>query len=129
MRKFQLRTARSGGSPREGVRSEVRAEQRLAAGGAAPPTRTNAGPWNLDTIVLRLRGYARRAHRSRSCSFDRLVSAHAALSRTRRTVADAPHQERVPRLWRRRAAASADPARTTRAIRHRVGRCRLRSEE
>src|SRR5437867_7899979 len=29
----------SGGSPREGVRSEARAEQRLAAGGAAPPTR------------------------------------------------------------------------------------------
>src|SRR5207253_164241 len=28
-----------GGSPREGVRSEARAEQRLAAGGAAPPTR------------------------------------------------------------------------------------------
>src|SRR6266581_6221045 len=30
----------SGGSPREGVRSEVRAQQRLAAGGAAPPTRS-----------------------------------------------------------------------------------------
>src|SRR6185312_2487788 len=30
----------SGGSPREGARSEERAEQRLAAGGAAPPTRS-----------------------------------------------------------------------------------------
>src|SRR5712691_558582 len=30
----------SGRSPREGVRSEARAKQRLAAGGAAPPTRT-----------------------------------------------------------------------------------------
>src|SRR5207244_8871162 len=29
----------SGGSPREGARSEERAQQRLAAGGAAPPTR------------------------------------------------------------------------------------------
>ena len=34
------RIARRGGSPREGARSEARAEQRLAAGGAAPLTRT-----------------------------------------------------------------------------------------
>src|SRR6266852_4161423 len=36
-----VRLRLSGGSPREGVRSEERAEQRLAAGGAAPPTRSN----------------------------------------------------------------------------------------
>src|SRR5712691_4180328 len=40
--------ALSGGSPREGARSEVRAQQRLAAGGAAPPTRrTSCSVWQI----------------------------------------------------------------------------------
>src|SRR5216683_1846000 len=55
LRAFRGRLARRGGSPREGVQStpkrgsprgvgsEARAEQRLAAGGAAPPTRMTVG--------------------------------------------------------------------------------------
>src|SRR5712692_2782907 len=42
---FRGRLARRGGSPREGVRSEARAEQRLAAGGAAPPTRSKCASY------------------------------------------------------------------------------------
>src|SRR4051812_909703 len=38
------RVAAHGGSPREGARSEARAEQRPAAGGAAPPTRISTQP-------------------------------------------------------------------------------------
>jgi len=38
---------RRGGSPREGARSEARAEQRPAAGGAAPPTRSTHSQQNL----------------------------------------------------------------------------------
>src|SRR2546422_7258739 len=43
--RVRARIARRGGSPREGVRSEARAQQRLAAGGAAPPTRNQCAPY------------------------------------------------------------------------------------
>src|SRR5229473_2427758 len=41
----QVRLLLFGGAPREGVRSEARAEQRLTAGGAAPPTRNTCASY------------------------------------------------------------------------------------
>src|SRR6266571_8955871 len=45
LKRSRPRIARRGGSPREGARSEARAEQRLAAGGAAPATRNKCASY------------------------------------------------------------------------------------
>src|SRR5436309_906007 len=42
---FRGRLARRGGTPREGVRSEARAKQRLAAGGGLPRSAARRAEW------------------------------------------------------------------------------------